>query len=279
MGRRIIRRRPSEAAQQYAESTKAAPEETPDPPQDLIVSTGSTLLNLAIFGGRLRGGGIPGGIIVEVFGEAQLGKTAVLAEICGCAQSAGGQVKFADPEARLDREYAEIYGVNLPEDNYWRPDLVSEVFDDIKEWDPPNKNVVSVYGCDSLAALSSKLEMEKGDKMGMKIAKDMSAGLRKTGRIIAQDGYKCIVCTNQLRHGDSGSYTPGGKGVPFWATVRIHLVAMYKKKYGRDHLIEQEITLDSGRKVTKVTTEQLIFQSFSDLVLMMYVLTFSGIRI
>jgi RecA/RadA recombinase len=250
---RVIRRArtPSQAAEEYAQATKA--EEAPKAdPKELIVSTGSTLLDLAIFGGRIRGGGLPGGLIVEIFGEAQLGKTAILAEICGCSQNNGGEVKFADPEGRLDREYAEIYGVNLPEDKYWRPDVVEDVFEDIREWNPTNKNVVNIYGCDSLAALSSRLEMDKGDKMGMKIAKEMSAGLRKTGRLIAEDGYKCLVCTNQLRHGESGSYTPGGKGVPFWASVRISIKAMYKKKFGRDHLITKEVTLESNRKVPKV---------------------------
>jgi len=252
---RIIRRArtPSQAAEEYSQATKAK-EEKEDTPKskDLIISTGSTLLDLAIFGGRVRGGGLPGGLIVEIFGEAQLGKTAVLAEICGCSQAAGGTVRFADPEARLDREYAEIYGVNLPEDKYWRPSLVEEVFDDIREWNPPNEGTVSIYGCDSLAALSSKLEMEKGDKMGMRIAKDFSAGLRKTGNMLAQGGYKTLVCTNQVRQGDTGLKTPGGKGIPFWASVRIYIQAMYKKKYGRAHHIDKEVTLESGAKVPKV---------------------------
>jgi len=254
----ILRRRtPTEAAEEYKEEVKASEEpksEEPKEAKDLIVSTGSTLLDLAIFGGRRRGGGLPGGLIVEVFGEAQLGKTAVLAEICGCAQSAGGDVRFADPEARLDREYAEIYGVNLPEDKYWRPVYVQDFFNDIQKWDPPNKNVVNIYGGDSLAALTTKLEMneDEGDKMGMRRAKDMSAGLRKTGNILAQGGYKTLVCTNQVRQGDTGLVTPGGKGVPFWASVRIYVAAMYKKKYGRPHHIEKEVTLESGRKVPKV---------------------------
>ena len=35
----------------------------------MIVSTGSTQLDLAIYGGRVRGGGIPGGIIIEIFSK------------------------------------------------------------------------------------------------------------------------------------------------------------------------------------------------------------------
>jgi len=270
----LKRRTPTEAAQEYTEQTKAEPKDIepdegwPRPTPDLVVSTGSTLLDLAIFGGRRRGGGLPGGLVVEVFGEAQLGKTAVLAEICGCAQAAGGEIRFADPEARLDREYAEIYGVDLPSDNYWRPDLVEEVFEDVKKWDPSNKSVVNVYACDSLAALSSALEMsDKGDKMGMKIAKNMSAGLRKTGRLLAHGGYKALVCSNQLRQSDKGTYTPGGRATPFWASVRISIRAMYKQKHGRDHHISKEITLNSGKKLTKVigiNSEAVVIKNSKD---------------
>ena len=39
-----------------------------------MVSTGSTLLDLAISGTRVRGGGYPGGILVEIFGASGTGK-------------------------------------------------------------------------------------------------------------------------------------------------------------------------------------------------------------
>mgnify|MGYP006961769342 CR=1 FL=1 len=43
-------------------------EDTPTNDGDIsrIISTGSTLLDLAITGGRVRGGGVPGGILVEI---------------------------------------------------------------------------------------------------------------------------------------------------------------------------------------------------------------------
>jgi len=187
------------------------------------VSTGSTVLDLEISGGRKREGGLPGGIIVEIFGPSSAGKTSILAEICASIQANGGEVKFLDPEARLDQEYARIYGVEIDKKNYYRPDTVTEVFDDhIYAWNPPRKDVINGIGTDSLAALSTNMEMEGKDKMGMRRAKEFSEGLRKTSRIIRNNNW-LIVCTNQVRQGDMGEVTPGGKGIPFYASLRIRV--------------------------------------------------------
>ena len=45
---------------------------------DKLISTGSTLLDLAFSGGRVRGGGLPGGIMVEISGPSSAGKC-----VCG----------------------------------------------------------------------------------------------------------------------------------------------------------------------------------------------------
>lgn len=186
-----------------------------------VVSTGSTLLDLAISGGRIRGGGIPGGIIAEIFGPSGAGKTSILAEICASAQSRGGVVDFLDPEARLDKEYARIYGVEIDKTNYYRPDTVTDVFDRIwkQEVDP---SVINVVATDSLAALSTKMEMEDQDKMGMRRAKEFSEGLRKTARLI-KNSNRLIVCSNQVREGSNGEVTPGGQAIRFYSSLRIRI--------------------------------------------------------
>jgi recombination protein RecA len=198
-----------------------------------VVSTGSTLLDLAISGGRVRGGGIPSGILMEIFGPSGAGKSSILAEMCADVQIKGGNVKFLDPEARLDREYMRIYGMELDKENYHMPDTVNEVFEHILKWepDPPKPGGVNIIATDSLAALSSELELsDKGDKMGMKIAKDFSQGLRKTCTLIKKNNF-LIACSNQIRQGSSGEVTSGGKGIPFYASLRIRIGPPAKNKY------------------------------------------------
>lgn len=193
----------------------------------VLLSTGSTLLDLAISGGRSRYGGIPGGIMVEIFGTSGGGKTAIMSEIMGNALAHKGKIYILDPEGRLDEEYARIYGVHYDKDSYDRPDTVVQTFKLAREFLLDNeretiKSPINVVGTDSLAALSTELEMEKGDKMGQRRAKDFSQEMRLTARPVANSG-NLLICTNQVRQGDYGLVTPGGKAPEFYASLRLHV--------------------------------------------------------
>jgi recombination protein RecA len=225
---------------------------------DNVISTGSTLLDLNISGKRRRDGGIPGGIIAEIFGPAGSGKTAVLAEIAASAQVKSGDALFLDPEARLDQEYARIYGMILEAKNYSRPDTVANVFDKIYEWEPEDKTKTNVILIDSLAALSTELELEKGDKMGMKRAKDFSQGLRKTARLISNNKW-VVACTNQVRDGEYGETTPGGKAIPFYSSLRIRVSqssVIEKKVKINDKEIKKIIGIESKCFIKKSTVDE-----------------------
>jgi len=261
---RRARRPATEPSEEEIKKASDAVEEEyeEEPPQpfcfkdtDVVLSTGSTLLNLAAFGDRTRGGGLPGGIMVEIYSQSGLGKTALASEICGCAQRDGGDIRFVDPEGRLDRAYAQIYGVSIPKDKYARLHLVSDIIEDFMAWDPPNKNAINVYVTDSLAALSTNLEMDKEDKMGMRRAKELSTLFRK-GSIQIAEGHKLMICTNQLREGDKGTFTPGGKAVGYWASIRIELTRITQYTKGivnKDHEIMESITVGSkNRSVEQV---------------------------
>jgi len=182
-----------------------------------MISTGSTLLDLAISGGRVRGGGMPAGILVEIFGPASSGKTVLLSEIAGAIQRQKGDVMFHDPEARLNKQFARIFDLDTDEMNYSTPDTVPEVFKAVRKWVPEGEGIHGVFA-DSLAALSTDMEMEKdeGDKMGMRRAKEFSEELRKTCRVLSKNNY-LMVCSNQIRQNlDAGPYgqrykSPGGE--------------------------------------------------------------------
>lgn len=211
-------------------SAKPSPPITRKPKLTRLVSTGSTLLDLAISGKATKRGGVPGGIIVEVYGPSGAGKTAVLVSLTASAQAKGGASKFLDPEARLNQEYSKIYGMTLKQKDYHRPDQVTEMFDHIYGWEPKVKKqkAISIIAADSLAALTTDWEMDGQDQYGMRRAKQFSEGLRKTARIIANNNW-IIACSNQERQGPSGTTTPGGKGIPYYASLRIRIAKMFPK--------------------------------------------------
>jgi len=234
----IVKRRKRSSEVKEVSKEKPTPVETKpfEGYLDTVVSTGSTLLDLAISGGVTGEGGVPGGILMEIYGPNSTGKTAVLSELCASAVVRGGDFVFLDPEARLDTSYAKIYDVHIDKKNYESPDTVAEVFDYIYNWKPKKKGV-NIVVTDSIASLSTELELgEKGDKMGMARGKAFSAGLRKTCRMIRKNNW-IIACANQVRQGPSGEYTPGGFGVPFHASLRMRIA------FGQPKFITKEATV------------------------------------
>jgi RecA/RadA recombinase len=233
----------------------------PPPDFDHTVSTGSLVLDLNISGKVLPYGGIPSGVVVEVYGPSGSGKTSVLSEICGSAESRGGSNEIKDPEARLSVEYSRIYGVELNPMNYSRPDTVTDVFDEIFNKPKSEDKKLHVIGVDSLAALSTKLEMEKGDKMGQKRAKEFSEGLRKTARKIANNGW-ILVATNQVRQGDGGyEVTPGGKAFLFYSSLRMRV----SKISGEDGEITRKRDINGKKRDKIIGIKSNVFISKSSL--------------
>ena len=254
----------SSQIKKHSERPKIASKKEFDGNLETIISTGSTLLDLAISGGRIRGGGVPGGILVEIFGPSGAGKTVLLCEIAGAIQRQGGDIMFHDPEARLNKQFAHMFDLNTDSMAYTTPDTVTQVFHEIRAWEPEPKQKKAINGIvtDSLAALSTNMEMDNkdGDKMGMRRAKEFSEELRKTARIITQKNL-LMVCSNQVRvNQDAGPYgqkyvSPGGEAIGFYSSLRLR--AMKPSK------IQEEITV-AGKKVKRpvgVETTIEVFKS------------------
>lgn len=223
------------------------------------ISTGSTLLDLAISGGRIRGGGIPGGIMIEIFGPSGSGKTVLLCEIAGAIQRQGGEIMFHDPEARLNKQFARMFDLDTDRMEYTNPDTVTEVFNQVRAWEPTSKKINGII-TDSLAALSTDLEMDSkdGDKMGMRRAKEFSEGLRKTCRIIAQKN-QLLVCSNQVRENtDAGPYgqryrSPGGEAIGFYSSLRLRFSSPSK--------IKRKITV-KGKETSRIIGVETLVEVF-----------------
>jgi recombination protein RecA len=232
---------------------------------EVMVSTGSTLLDLAISGTRVKGGGLPGGIFAEIFGPSGSGKTVLLCEIAGAIKRLGGEIMFKDPEARLNKTFAQIFDLDVDTIDYDTPNTVPQVFKPVREWEPKAIGINGILA-DSFAALSTDMEMEDSDKYGMRRAKEFSEELRKTCRIITQKNF-LMVASNQVRENIDAAnkfspkwVSPGGQAVPFYASIRLRMASV-EKEY-------KKITLKTSgkeeRRIIGVTTTVEVFKSSVD---------------
>ncbi len=244
-----------EKAKQVKTAKRKPKEDKPD--FEYVMPTGSTLLDLAISGFRVSGGGVPGGTYIEIFGPSSWGKTALLMEMFGYLKSRGGCGYYVDCEGRLDRGYSSKLGIDVPEEEYAILKKVEELQPTFQKWvDGIDTEDVNMYGffVDGVASLSSVREMD--DKDGDKRGQSRAKALHKFFRVNKSEygGKRWVfVFTNQAREGDKGvGYTsPGGKGLHFMSSCRILVGPNPKGRY-----ITQKKKIELGGK--KVSEERRI---------------------
>ena len=199
------------------------------------ISTGSSILDLAI--SNRPNGGIPVGRITEISGLEQSGKSLVSAHILAETQRRGGIAVLIDTEMAASSEFFKAIGVDLNKLHIKSADTVEELFDFIEtiiekvRSNPSLSDKLVTIVVDSIAAASSQRELDSYYGVdGYATAKAIVIGkaLRKLTRPLARHRI-ALVFTNQLRMKMNAPAftdpydTPGGKGLPFFSSVRIRL--------------------------------------------------------
>jgi len=228
------------------------------PPCTFFLSTGSTLLDLAI--SDRYPGGVGSGRITHIYGENSTAKSLLAQEVLGSAQRAGGHAIFEDAETTLDFPRAErLFGLNT---GIWKdesrraaladapfadavaanigftyrvPHFIEHLFDEeiagavklIKDGKLPRPAAMAV---DTFSALTSIAEAgaDLGDgTYGTSRAKQMSAAFRKHIWDMARADLT-VLAIDQTREkigvawGDKKAVS-GGKALPFYASTRVYL--------------------------------------------------------
>lgn len=197
------------------------------------VSTGSTILDLAI--SNRKWGGFPVGRVCEITGLEQSGKSLLAAHTLLSTQKKGGLAVYIDTENALSTEFLSAIGLNLKEMLYIPLETVEDIFESvetiIEKVRSSDKDRLVTIVVDSIAGASTKTEMAADfDKDGYATAKALiiSKAMRKITNLIGRERI-CLIFTNQLRQKLNAPAfsdpwtTPGGKGIPFHASVRIRL--------------------------------------------------------
>ena len=196
------------------------------------IPTGALTLDLAL------GGGLPKGRIIELYGDASVGKSSLTLHVVNEVQKAGGVAAFIDAEHALDPVYAAAIGVNVDDLLICQPsnaEMALEVCDQLVR-----SNEVDLVIVDSVAALvpRAELEGEMGDSVMGVMARLMSQACRKlTGSIATSN---CVVIfINQTRqkigvvYGDP-TVTTGGNALKFYSSVRLKISRTQTLKKGTD---------------------------------------------
>ncbi len=198
-----------------------------------VISSGSFSLDLA-----LGVGGLPKGRIVEIYGSEGGGKTTLALNVVAQAQKKGGRAAFIDAEHALDPLYAEKLGVKVKELLISQPDNGEEALNILESL--VRSGIIDVVVVDSVAALTPKAEIEgeMGDQHVGRQARMMGQALRKLTAIAAKTG-TLIIFINQIRMKigilfGNPETTPGGRALPFAASVRIDIRRIAQVKKGEE---------------------------------------------
>lgn len=198
------------------------------------ISTGSRQLDYII--SNRRNGGLPEGRIIEIFGPPSIGKSHIAYQVARATQQAGGIVIYIDTENAATVDNLKSLGLDLSTGFvYIQESCTENVFQlaesTITKAKAMKKDVPVTIIWDSVAGSSPKAELN-GDydqnSIGLQ-ARAISKGMRKITNVIGENAVT-FICLNQVRtnigqmFGDS-DVAPGGKAIPFHASVRIKLGA------------------------------------------------------
>ncbi len=204
-----------------------------------VIPTGSFSLDLA-----LGVGGLPRGRVVEIFGPESSGKTTLALNVVAQAQKHGGKAAFIDAEHAMDPDYAKKLGVNVNELLISQPDSGEEALNILESL--VRSAMISVVVVDSVAALTpqAELEGEMGEQHVGRQARMMGQALRKL-TALAANSQTLIIFINQIRMKIGVMFgnpetTPGGRALPFAASVRIDIRRIAQVKKG-DHVVGNRV--------------------------------------
>ncbi len=188
-------------------------------------------------------GGIPMGRIGELFSEEGIGKSGLALHLIARAQAGGGLAMLVETENGYNPERCATYGVNTDELILSEPEHLEDSWAEVYTvLETVKKPILIVY--DSLAAVPTKAELEKGLVDPTQKMAEKAAAMSKVMRVLPAMLIKhkaALLIVNQTRHKVGVLFgpkttTPGGDAVKFHASWRLCMYPGKAIKEGAEHI-------------------------------------------
>lgn len=186
-------------------------------------------------------GGYPKGRIIELYGLESSGKTTLALQGIAEAQKNGLRCVFIDAEHALDPQHAQRLGVDTKTLLVVQPSSGEEALQMVEAF--ASSGNIGLIVVDSVAALTPKAEIEGliGEfKIGL-IARLMGQAMRVIAPILSKTG-TTVIFINQIRlqavmfTAGNPEYTPGGKALKFYSSVRLEMKRIGNLKRGEENV-------------------------------------------
>lgn len=193
--------------------------------------------------------------MIEIYGEPSTGKSHLAFAIARSVQERGGVVVYIDTENAVPVEKLGAMGIDVSKrfvyiDTHETEEVFQIAESTIMKAKEMIKDVPILIVWDSVAQTSPKMELEgtyEQQTMGLQ-ARVISKGMRKITGVIGRNNV-IFLCLNQTRTNiNAGPYNdpttvPGGKAIPFAASVRIALTGGTPLKDASNNVVGSKVNI------------------------------------
>lgn len=178
---------------------------------------------------RITGGGFALGRHVELYGDPNAGKSAIMYGTMALSQQRGNLCGLVDPEGVFDAEWFSHLGGSPDELLYSRPDNAEEIVGSLRLLvEKASEGIpIEIVGVDSQAAMVTKEQAEKDPREEERVASQARMMSRALRVLTMRNRRILFIWTNQLRSniGFGSQFQPtvttGGRAMGFYATTRL----------------------------------------------------------
>lgn len=179
----------------------------------------------------ILGGGLPSKKIIEISGQASVGKSTLALQLVAEYQRLKKPALWCDSELSFTTDYAKIMGVDCKELELLVQDTYAEaLLDGLEEWAGKHKNGVIVL--DSIGNLLAREEAEKGAEgrsIGLQ-ARMIGSFTRRISPLLANKNHTLIVLNHTFTDLNTGRLkTSGGLKLEYSKSIWLTL----KRSYGK----------------------------------------------